>query len=46
MKDSEIIERGTLEEVLKNPRQPYTRALLDASRLSGDEWAVKEEAVC
>ncbi len=46
MKDSEIIERGKTEEVLKNPRQPYTKALLDACRLSGYDSRAREEAVC
>ncbi len=34
MKDSEIIDRGTAEELLEKPRHDYTRALLEASRLS------------
>ena len=46
MKDSEIIERGTVDEVLKSPRQPYTRALLEASRLSRIEPDGEEETAC
>lgn len=34
MKDSEVIEAGAVEDVLKDPRQPYTKALLDARRLT------------
>ena len=30
MRNGEIVERGTVREVLKNPQHAYTRALLDA----------------
>ena len=30
MRNGEIVERGTVRDVLKNPRHAYTRALLDA----------------
>jgi ABC-type dipeptide/oligopeptide/nickel transport system ATPase component len=30
MRNGEIVEQGTVREVLKNPRHAYTRALLDA----------------
>jgi ABC-type dipeptide/oligopeptide/nickel transport system ATPase component len=30
MQHGEIVERGTVRAVLKNPQHPYTRALLDA----------------
>lgn len=51
MKNSEIIESGTVAEVLKNPRQPYTKALLDAHRLTkpsafGHSPCVREAAIC
>lgn len=31
-----IIEHGSSEEVLRKPREPYTRALLDAARYFQD----------
>ena len=46
MKDSEIIERGTMEDVLMCPKLPYTKALIEASLLSGIESEGKEEAAC
>jgi nickel transport system ATP-binding protein len=46
MKDSELIESGRVEEVLKTPQQPYTKALLDAYRLSKYAPCGREEAVC
>ena len=46
MKDSEIVESGTVEEVLKNPNQPYTKSLLEAARLSKSNQEVRETAVC
>ncbi len=33
MKDGRILERGTVEAVLREPRAEYTRALVAASRL-------------
>jgi ABC-type oligopeptide transport system ATPase subunit len=30
MKDGGIVEQGNAEEVYRNPRSPYTRALLEA----------------
>jgi ABC-type dipeptide/oligopeptide/nickel transport system ATPase component len=30
MREGGIVERGTVRSVLKSPRHPYTRALLDA----------------
>lgn len=30
MRSGEIVERGTVEEVFRDPKHPYTRALLDA----------------
>ncbi|GAA2597972.1 hypothetical protein GCM10010399_30810 [Dactylosporangium fulvum] len=30
MQQSRLVERGTVSEVFRNPREPYTRALLDA----------------
>jgi ABC-type dipeptide/oligopeptide/nickel transport system ATPase component len=44
MKDSEMIESGTVEDVLKNPQQPYTRALLNAHRLTKSSLATN--SVC
>ncbi len=46
MKDSEIIEEGMSEQVLKNPKQPYTRALLEASCLSGTLSDGKGVSLC
>ena len=46
MKDSEIVERGTAKEVLNNPKQPYTRALLEAAHLSQNDQEVKEAVLC
>lgn len=37
MKDGEIIEQGRMEEVLRAPRHPYTRQLVDASLLFQEE---------
>jgi len=35
MKDGQVIERGAVSGVLSAPEHPYTRALVEASRLSG-----------
>ena len=37
MQHGEIVERGTVRAVLKNPRHPYTRGLLDA--VPSRRWA-------
>jgi len=34
MKDGQILERGCVTEVLSAPKNPYTKALIDASQLS------------
>lgn len=34
MNDGEIVEDGLVDSILKNPRHPYTKELLSASRLS------------
>lgn len=46
MKDSEIIERGTTKDILKNPKHTYTKALLNASCLSRADAQYKEEVPC
>jgi len=38
MKDGRIIERGAVSKVLSAPEHPYTRALIEASRLSAPHW--------
>ena len=38
MKDGQVIERGKVSEVLSSPEHPYTRALIEASRLSAPLW--------
>ena len=35
MKDGQIVECGLVDEVLGTPKHPYTKALIEASRLSG-----------
>ena len=30
MKDGEIVETGTTEEIFENPKHPYTKKLLNA----------------
>jgi peptide/nickel transport system ATP-binding protein len=35
MKQGEIVERGTLEEVIRNPKHEYTRQLMDAVPILG-----------
>lgn len=37
MKEGEIVETGTAETVLKNPRHPYTAELLSASQFAIEE---------
>ena len=45
MKDGAIVESGDVEDVFRNPRQEYTRALLDAiPRLSAEGNAPRAEA--
>lgn len=46
MRDGVLIEGGMVEHLLNAPRQPYTRALLDAYRLSRCAPHGKEAAVC
>jgi peptide/nickel transport system ATP-binding protein len=45
MRDGAIVESGDVEDVFRNPRQEYTRALLDAiPRLSAGGKAPRAEA--
>jgi peptide/nickel transport system ATP-binding protein len=45
MKDGVVVESGDVEDVFRNPRQEYTRTLLDAiPRLSGAASAPRAEA--
>lgn len=46
MKDSEIVEKGTTADILKRPVHSYTKALLDASRLSKANFRDKEGVLC
>lgn len=36
MRDSEVVERASMRDILSSPRHPYTRKLLDASIEIGD----------
>lgn len=45
MKDSKIVENGKTGDILKSPQHPYTKALLEASRLSNTK-VHKEGKVC
>ncbi|HTV77140.1 MAG TPA: dipeptide ABC transporter ATP-binding protein [Steroidobacteraceae bacterium] len=36
MKDGEVVEQGACETLLRNPREPYTRTLLQAVRYAGE----------
>ena len=40
MKDGEIVERGTVDEVFDSPQNPYTQALLEAQ--PGKNWVVPD----
>lgn len=44
MKDGQIVEQGMMERVLAHPRNPYTKALIEASILPQDE--LREGGVC
>lgn len=46
MKDGILLERGSVESVLKNPKAAYTRALLEASRLSNSISKAEEAPAC
>lgn len=43
MKDGEIVEKGETQDVMQNPRHPYTKMLL-ASRPSGKPVAIASDA--
>lgn len=45
MKDGQMVEQGNIHEVLAAPTQAYTRALIEASRLSGMD-AERGERAC
>jgi peptide/nickel transport system ATP-binding protein/oligopeptide transport system ATP-binding protein len=38
MRHGRIVERGVLEDVFRNPRHPYTQALLDAHPARATRW--------
>jgi len=36
-RDGRIVERGTLAELRRAPKNPYTRSLVEAANLSGED---------
>lgn len=46
MKDGEIVESGQVQAVLANPQHNYTKALIDAHRLSRSEEGCAEVTAC
>jgi len=45
MKDGKVIETGTAAEILDNPKEEYTRALVEASKLHHEEHRAPGEVI-